>query len=142
MKRLVLALALSLALVSCGGSNPVTVGTPAPPNSAQTQVKNFVTTLKDANTAAVHVSVALRDQGKLDASTVDTIEDVALAIIALQNNLADELGSGDTWTLQKQKIASSITEFGLSRITSDPALQSAFAQVLSLIQEVKTQVSQ
>lgn len=142
MKRLILALALSLALVSCGGSNPTIVGTPAPPNSAQAQVKNFITTLKDSNAAAVHVAVALRDQGKLDAATVNTIEDVALAIISLQNNLADEIGSGDSWTLQKQKIASSITEFGLSRITSDPALQSAFAQVLSLIQQVKSQVSQ
>lgn len=137
MKRLLLTLALTcpFALVSCGHATVQT-------NSPQTQTLNFVRTLKDANSAAVHTAVLLRDQGKLDAATVNKIEDVALTIVTLQNNLADELASGDTWTLQKQKIISSITGFGFSKITSDPTLQSAYAQVLSLIQQIKSQVSQ
>lgn len=138
---LALSLLLPVALVSCGGSNPVTVGTPAPPNSAQAQVANFVTTLKDANSAAVHTAVALRDQGKLDAATVNKIEDMALLVIALQNKLADELGSGDSWTTQKIKLSSILGQFALARVTSDPGLSSAFAQVVALIQQITTQVN-
>lgn len=136
-----LLMMVPLALSSCGGSNPATVGTPAPPNSAQSQVKNIIATLKDANSAAVHVAVALRDQGKIDAATVNTIEDVALTIIALQNDLADVLASGDSWTTQKVKISSRLGQFALARVTSDPALQSAFSQVVDLIQQIKTQVT-
>lgn len=130
-----------IALVSCGGSNPTTVGAPAPPNSAQAQVANFVTTLKDANSAAVHTAVALRDQRKLDAATVNKIEDMALLVIALQNKLADELGSGDSWTTQKIKLSSILGQFALARVTSDPGLSSAFAQVVALIQQITTQVN-
>lgn len=141
MKRLLLALALTcpFALVSCSHA---TTATPAPTNSPQAQVLNLDKTLADANNAAVKTAIALRNQGKMSPATTRAIEDVAVSIVGLHNAIADELTSGDSWTIQKQKIILLLAGFGLQKVTSDPALQSAFFQVLDLIGQIKMQVSQ
>lgn len=142
MKRLILALALSFALVSCGGSNPTTVGTPAPPNSPQTQVLNVTKTLADAINTAVKSTIILRDQGLVSQADAVTVESWAASAATVDDQIATELGSSDSWTIQKQKILLSLVGFKLPLVTSNPVLQSALQQALMLAQQIQSAVSQ
>jgi|SRR6185312_9198850 len=141
-RKLLLAFALLLpvTLISCGASNPASTTTPAPPNSPQTQALNITKTLADSINAAVKTAIAMRDQGKISPAVATQVENWAASAAILDDQIATELGSSDSWTIQKQKLLPSLAGFKLPQVTSDPTLQSALAQVQVLIQQLLTQV--
>jgi len=138
---LLFALILPITLTSCGGSNPVTVGTPAPVNSPQTQVLNVTKTLADSINAAVKTAIALQGQGTISVADTQTVVTWAKASAILDDQIATELGSADAWTLQKKKIVASLAGFKLPQVTSNPTLQLALQQVLVLVQQIQLQVT-
>jgi hypothetical protein len=142
MRTLWLAIALTspVALVSCG--NPATVTTPAPPNSAQTQTLNATKALADAINGAVKAAVNLNAQGIVSEGDTRTVVNWGKSATVLDDQIATELGSADTWTVQKQKIVASLSGFKLPVVTSNTALQAALQQALTLVQQIQSQVTQ
>lgn len=138
MKRLILILALSFALVSCGASNPATVGTPAPPNSPQTQALNITKAITDAITAAVNTTIRLRDAGKVSQADTTTIENWAKSAYVLDDTITTELTSADAWTLQKQKILVMLPLFKIpGTSTTDTTIQAALAAISAVVSQLQ-----
>lgn len=142
MRKLLLALVLALpvSLVSCGPR--ATPTTPVAPNSPQTQVINITKTLADAINGAVKTALTLQDQGVISLADTQTVMMWSKFAAGVDDQIATELGSGDTWTVQKQKIVASLVGFKLPPVTSNQALQSALQSVLALIQQIQGQVAQ
>jgi len=143
MKTISLALLLSLSVAFVGCGNPTTATTPAPPNSPQTQVINISKTLADAISGAVNASIALRDQGKITPDTNLLIRNWAKSAITLNESIATELGSADTWSVQKAKIYLTLTGFKTPTVSGlDPTIQADFAAIMAIVQQIQTAVSQ
>lgn len=137
---LLFSLLLPVTLISCG--NPATVTTPAPPNSPQTQVLNVTHALADAINGAVKAAIALQGQDMISVADTQTVVNWGKSAAMLDDQIATELGSADTWTIQKQKIVASLAGFKLPQVTSNPALQSALQQALLLINQLQSLVAQ
>lgn len=135
MKRLCLALCLSFALAGCG--NPPTATTPAPPNSAQTQLLNVTKTLADAINASVRTAISLRNSNQISAADTLAVENWAKAAATLDDQIAAEIGSADPWAVQKQKILLLLPGFQLPITgTTNATLQAslvAVSQTVALI---------
>ncbi len=145
MKRIrrsnaILAFVLALGLCACGTP---TASTPAPPNSSQTQVLNIDKTLADAINATVKLTITLRDQGKLSQANVTLIQSWAKTAVAVDDQIATELASSDTWTVQKAKILQMITTIKIPSISGlDPAAQNSLLAAQAIIEQIRMQVSQ
>lgn len=133
-------LILSLLLVSCG--NPATPSVPPPPNSAQTQVLNVTKTLHDAVDAAVRTAISLRDNKVISAADTRTVENWALSVLDLNDKMLAELGSSDSWTVQKQKLVTFLVGFKLPVVTSNQTLQADLNAIQVIIQQIQGQVFQ
>lgn len=137
MKRLILA--LGLVLYGCGTP---TASTPAPPNSAQTQVLNIDKTLADAINAAVKLSITLRDQGKLSQANNLIIQNWAKSAVKLDDDIATELGSADPWSVQKTKILAMLPGLKVPAVSGlDATMQANLAAVTTIIAQIQAQVS-
>lgn len=142
LKTPALACVLMLVLFACA-KTPVS-NNPAPPNSPQALVLNADKTLADANNAAVKLVIALRDQGKVSQATTSVIESWCASVAMLDDSIATELGSADTWAAQKQKILLLLAGFALPPVIGnlDPTLQSDLAVIGSLLTQIQGQVNQ
>lgn len=110
MRKLVLALVLSLGAVATTSCGTATATTPVPvQNSPQTQVHNINKTFADSVNAAVKTAIAMRDQGKLSQAVTQQIEDWSVAASLVSDKVEMELTSSDTWAVQKQKILLALT---------------------------------
>lgn len=133
--------ALSFALLlACG--NPPSATTPAPPNSPQAAVLNITKTLADATNTAEKLSVALRNAGTLSAANNLIIRNWCGAVAKLDDAIATEIGSTDTWAVQKQKILLLVAGFAIPKVVGviDPGLAGDLASVGALIVSIQTQV--
>jgi len=141
VKRVALALLLSLPVAFVGCGNPTTATTPAPPNSPQTQALNITKTIADSINAAVKTAISLRDSGKLSQANTTAIENWAKSAAVLDDTIATELGSADPWTLQKQKILVMIPAFNIpGSSTMDATIQASLKAVSTLIMQLQAQV--
>lgn len=139
--KLFATLAIALALVGCGTP---TANTPPPvQNSPQTQTLNIDKTLADAINGAVKASITLRNQGKMSAANVTLIENWAKSAVILDDQIAAELGSADTWAVQKTKILAMLPQFKVPTVSGlDPTIQADLAAITTIISQIQSQVSQ
>lgn len=87
-------------------------------------------------------TVTLNSQGKVSDADTRTVINWSKSAVALDEQMANELGSGDTWPTQKQKIVVSLAGFKLPSGVFPQELQALFAQVQVLVQQIQSQVSQ
>jgi hypothetical protein len=139
--RLLAVVIVLAGLVAC---KPATAVVPPGPNSPQTQVANIDKTLADAVNAAVKTTIALRDQGKVSQANTVVIENWCKAVATADDAIATELGSTDTWAVQKQKILLMVVNQAVPLATAnlDPSLAAALNGVANLISQIQQQVSQ
>ena len=116
--------------------------TPAPPNSPQAAVLNITKTLADATNTAEKLSVALRNAGTLSAANNLIIRNWCGAVAKLDDAIATEIGSTDTWAVQKQKILLLVAGFAIPKVVGviGPGLAGDLASVGALIVSIQTQV--
>jgi hypothetical protein len=133
---------LVFLLVGCHSTN-TSATTPAPVNSPQTQVLNIDKTLADAINAAVKAAIILRDQGKLSQANTTLIENWAKAAAILDDQIATELGSADTWAVQKTKILAMLPGFKIPVVSGlDPTLQADLVGITAIVAQIQGQVTQ
>ncbi len=139
LPRLGLALLIVL-LVSC--VTPTT-STPPGPNSPQTSVALAVNTIADADQAAVKTVIALRDQGKLSQANTTTIENWLAFVATTDKQIAAILQKAEPWDQQKREIFVLLATVTAPAVvaTVDPGAQTAIAQILTLIAQLKVQVA-
>lgn len=133
-------LASTTILQSCASRVPVAPGIPLPPNSPQTQVLNVTKTLHDAVDAAVRTAISLRDNKTISPADARNVENWSLSVLDLNDKMLNELGSNDSWQVQKQKLLLSLAGFKLPAVTSNQVLQSALNSVQAIIQQIQGQV--
>jgi hypothetical protein len=138
VKHSLLILVLAFGLVSCSRSAP---SVPPGPNSAQTQALHITQTLADAVNAATRVTVTLNGQAKVSDADTRTVLAWSKSAVALDEQLATELGGADPWPTQRQKIAASLAGFRLPAGGFPPELQQLFAQTQVIVQQLLAQVS-
>lgn len=131
LQLFIVTCALILLLTSCA-SQKVTA-----PNSPQAQILNVTKALHDAVDLAVRTSVQLRDNGTISAADTRAVENWALSLLDLNDSMLKELGSTDTWTIQKQKLLLSLVGFKLPVVTANPILQVTLNSVLSIVQQLQ-----
>lgn len=143
MKRLILIIGLCTASACGPAANPITVPippTPPQPNSAQTQVLHINNTLSDALRAAVTTAITLRDAGSISGADTKSVEDWALLTLDVKDQINKELGSTDSWEVQKSKIVGYLVGFKLPQATSNPILQATLTSVQTIVQQIREQV--
>lgn len=133
-------LTATILLSSCASRVPVAPGIPLPPNSPQTQVLNVTKTLHDAVDAAVRTVISLRDNKTISPADARNVENWSLSVLDLNDKMLNELGSNDSWQVQKQKLLLSLAGFKLPVVTSNQVLQSALNSVQAIIQQIQGQV--
>ena len=141
MKRLLLALALAcpFALVSC---SKATTTTPVPPNSPQTTVAQLNNAVADVDQAAVRTVIGLRDSGKLSQANTDTIENWLGFVATTNKAIGVILAKPEAWTAQKVEILTLLATVTAPTIatTIDPGAQAVVTQIVTLLNQIKTQV--
>ena len=139
MKRLLLALALTCPFVldSCGHA---TVGTQ--PNSPQTTVAQLNKTVADANLAGVKTVIGLRDSGKITQAVTDNIENYLALVATTSKSIGVILQKPEAWTAQKAEILTLLATVTAPTIatTIDPGAQAVVTQIVTLLNQIKTQV--
>ena len=141
--KLKLLLCSVLLINGCSSSTPVAPTIPIPPNSPQTQAVNITKTLADSINAAVNTAISLRGSGKLSAANTTLIENWASSAAKLDDSIATELSSSDTWAVQEQKILVLIPTFKIpGTSTLDVSMQAAISAVSALLNQLQAQVSQ
>jgi len=117
--------------------------TPAPPNSPQTQALNLTRALSDAVNAAVRTGITLRDQGKFSQADNLTLQTWAKSAIALDDQIASALGTGESWTVQRGKVLALLVGFQPPSLGAniDASLQAALTLVNQLIGQIRGQVT-
>lgn len=132
-----------LLLSSC--ASRVVVPTPPPvvqvPETPEIQVLKYQRVLSAVNNAAITTTIQLRDAGKLDNVTAQKINSLALEVANVDKGIAVIMGDGSSWASQRIQVASLLAQLGLSKLTSDPTIQSSFAQVLDLLHKIETLVA-
>lgn len=140
MKRALLAIVLGIGLCACG--NP-TATTPAPPNSPQSTVALTVKTVADADLAGVKTVIALRDAGKLSPANTSTIETWLGFVANTDKQVSAILANGQPWAQQKAAILTLLATVTAPNIAGaiDPGAQAVVAQILTLIAQIRAQVT-
>lgn len=132
--------AISIPALETGCGNP-TATTPSPVNSPQTQLVNIDKTLADTINGAVKATIALRNQGKMSAVNTTLVENWAKSAAILDDAIATELGSTDTWAVQKTKILAILPKFAIPTMSGiDPSIQADFAAIAAIVQQIQGQV--
>ncbi len=122
----------------CAAKDPVAVSAP---NSPQTQALNLTKTLSDSINAAVKAGILLRDQGKLSQANNLVIQNWAKSAVALDENIATELGSADAWSVQKAKILAMLPGLKVPAISGlDPSMQANLTAITALIAQIQGQL--
>ena len=134
--------ALALLLSGCAASTPATVGTPAPPNSPQSTVALTVNTVADTDQAAVRTIISLRDQAKISPADTTVIENWLALAATTDKQIGLILAKPETWAQQKVEIYTLLATVTAPTIatTIDPGAQAAVAQIVTLLNTIKTQV--
>jgi len=140
---LALALLLPVTLISCASSNPVSTTTPAPPNSPQTQVAQINNAVADGTLAGVRTVIALRDSGKLSQANTTTIENWLGFVATTDKAIGVILQKPEPWAQQKAEILTLLATVTAPTIatTIDPGAQVVVSQILTLIAQIRTQVT-
>jgi len=132
-----------LALGLCGCGTP-TATTPSPvSNSPQSTVELTVKTVADSAQAGVKTVIALRDQGKLSQANTTTIENWLGFVATTDKQISAILAKNETWAMQKTEILmllGTVTAPTLAT-TVDPGAQAVVAQILTLVNQIKVQVT-
>ena len=138
MKRLILAVSL-VALWGCPAS---TTTTPAPPNSPQSTIALTVNTIADTDQAAVRTVIGLRDQAKISPADTTVIENWLALAATTDKQIGLILAKPETWAQQKVEIYTLLATVTAPTIatTIDPGAQAAVAQIVTLLNTIKTQV--
>ena len=91
---------------------------------------------------AEKLSVDLRNAGTLSAANNLIIRNWCGAVAKLDDAIATEIGSTDTWAVQKQKILLLVAGFAIPKVVGviDPGLAGDLASVGALIVSIQTQV--
>jgi len=139
VKRLILALGLACGLAvtpACMKQATVTA-----PNSPQTQALNITKTLADSINAAVKAGIALRDVGKLTQANNLVIQNWARSAVALDEQIATELGSADPWSIQKTKILAMLPGMKVPTISGlDASMAANLTAITALIAQIQGQL--
>jgi hypothetical protein len=143
MRTLALALALalgSLGVTSCG--NPSANAPPPVQNSPQTTVALTIKTVADAANAGVKTVISLRDAGKLSQANATTIENWLGFVATTDKQITVILANGQPWAQQKVAILTLLGTVTAPAIvgTIDPGAQAIVAQILTLVNQIRTQV--
>jgi hypothetical protein len=111
------------------------------PNSPQTQALNITKTLADSINAAVKAGIALRDQGKLTQANNLVIQNWARSAVALDEQIATELGSADPWSIQKTKILAMLPGMKVPTISGlDASMAANLTAITALIAQIQGQL--
>lgn len=140
MKNYQLTAFLCLALAGCSASNSAT---PALPSSPQTQVAQIIQAVADADQAAVRTVIALRDQGKVSQADTNTLETWMAFVANTDKSIGLILAKNETWAQQKIEIyvlLGTVTAPGIAS-TLDPGAQALITQILTLLAQLKVQVT-
>lgn len=140
--KLALALAtlIILGLVGCGTP---TANTPNPvQNSPQTTTALAVKTADDAANTAVQTVIQLRKTGKLSNTNATQIENWLALVFNTDKAINAILVNGQPWPQQKVAILTLLGTVTAPTIATniDPSAQVIVAQVLTLVNQIKTQV--
>jgi len=134
-------LILALGLCSCGTP---TATTPSPvSNSPQSTVALTAKTVADSAQAGVKTVIALRDQGKLSQANTITIENWLGFVATTDKQISTILAKNETWAMQKTEILSllgTVTAPTLAT-TIDSGAQVVIAQIMTLVNQIKVQVT-
>jgi hypothetical protein len=135
------ALVAVLALAGCG--NPPSASTPQPVNSPQSTVALTTKTIADTDQAGVKTVIALRDQGKLSQANTTTIENWLGFVATTDKSIGVILAKSEPWAQQKAEILTLLGTVTAPTIatTIDPAAQAVVAQIMTLVNQIKTQVA-
>ena len=138
MKRLILA----VSLVALWGCPAPTTTTPAPPNSPQSTIALTVNTIADTDQAAVRTIISLRDQAKISPADTTVIENWLALAATTDKQIGLILAKPETWAQQKVEIYTLLATVTAPTIatTIDPGAQAAVAQIVTLLNAIKTQV--
>lgn len=129
---------LTFSLTSCASGVPVV---PVAPNSPQTEVLHINATFSEAIRLAVTTAISLRDQKTISVDDTKAVEKWSLEVLNMKDSIDTELGSGDTWIIQKQKILLSLAGFKSPAVTSNPILQATLSSVLLIVQQIQNRVN-
>jgi hypothetical protein len=133
---------LLFALVLYGCGNPPATSTPAPPNSPQSTVALTVKTVADTTQAGVKTVIALRDQGKLSQANTTTIENWLGFVATTDKSISLIMANGQPWASQKADILKVLVTVTAPTLATniDPGAQAIVAQIMTLVNQIRTQV--
>ena len=118
-QRSLAPLVLCLILASCAGTTTSTTGTTPPvPTPPQITVANGVATLASGSDAAAHACATGYSNGTISQADFNACKSVITALATAGKQIDAEQNSTDTWTVQKSKIVTILTNTGLAQITS------------------------
>lgn len=139
--KILASFVLALALAGCGGTPTAT--TPAPPNSPQTTVALTVKTVADAANSGVTTVISLRDQGKLSQANTTIIENWLGFVANTDKQITVILANGQPWTAQRGQILTLLGTVTAPAIanTIDPGAQAVIAQIMTLVNQIRAQVT-
>jgi hypothetical protein len=141
MKLRIAVLALALFCASCGTPQ---ANTPAPvQNSPQTTVTLTSKTVADAASAGVQTVISLRNAGKLSQANTTTIENWLGFVATTDKQVNTILANGQAWPAQKAQILTLLATVTAPQIATaiDPGAQAVIAQVMTLVAQIRTQVT-
>ena len=135
------AFVLALGLAGCAGTN---TSSTTPPNSPQTTVALTVKTVADSASAGVTTVINLRDQGKLSQANTTTIENYLGFVASTDKAISGILAKPEPWAQQKAEILTLLATVTAPTLatTIDPGAQAVVAQIVTLLNQIKVQVSQ
>ncbi len=139
--RLACAALALLLLVGCG--NPPQASTPAPPNSPQTTVALTVKTVADSASSCIDTVIQLRDVAKkITPAQATTIGNWCSFVLTTDKQLGVIIAKPEPWADQKKEILTQITTITAPTLAAniDPAAAGIVAQLMTLVNQIKSQV--
>ncbi len=139
------ALALLVACVKPSATTPAAVQ-----NSPQSTAALTVKTVADSAATCIDTVIALRDtkdpktgQGKLTPANATTIGNWCSFVASTDKQLTAILANGQPWAQQKVAILTLLGTVTAPAIatTIDPGAQAVIAQIMTLINQLKVQVT-
>lgn len=143
LAALALACALSLTAVSTTGCSHAST-TETQPNSPQTTVAQLNKTVADTNLEAVKTVIALRNAGKISQANTTTIENWLGFVATTNKSIGLILVKAEPWSQQKAEILTLLGTVTAPALAAniDPGAQAIVAQIMTLIAQIKVQVTQ
>lgn len=144
VRKALLALALCVPMLhtACSSTAPA-AATPAPPNSQQSTVALTNKAIADANLAAIKTVISLRDSGKLSQANTAIIQNWLAVVAVTTKGIGGILQTPQSWPQQRAQILVLLATTTAPSIatTIDPQAQAVVTQIVTLLNQMKVQVT-